>query len=173
MLKTLRRLLSPGSRGNAAKAGLTTAPRFAVFLPARLLLSVTPSGAPVGRRSIASTVNVSETGLAIALPAHGWGGRRVAAGDRLDVELDIYPSGVVAMTCEVVWHRPFEAESRAGHLAGVKITEMSHTDRARYLEYLATHGWEQAAGVEGQGRESRPSDSPPAEAGRPPEEPGV
>lgn len=145
-MNILRRILSRRAAGSAGETELTTAPRFAVFLPARLLLNAAPSGAPPGRRIVASTVNVSETGLALALPTPEVGGRKVSAGMYLDVQLDIYPAGVVGMTCEVVWHRPFAAGRAAGHIVGLKITDMSHTDRARYLEYLATHGWEKAAG---------------------------
>jgi hypothetical protein len=147
VLNSLRRLISRRRGGPAGKAELTTAPRFAAVLPARLLLNITPQGSP-GRRLIASTVNVSETGLAIALPEQETQGRRVSAGDRLDVELDIYPAGVIGLTCEVVWQGRFEAGRTTGHVVGVKITGMSQDDRARFLEYLATHGWERAAGYQ-------------------------
>jgi hypothetical protein len=147
VLNTLRRLISGRRRGSAGKAELTTAPRFAAVLPARLLLNITPHGSP-GRRLIASTVNVSETGLAIALPSVELGGRRVSAGDRLDVELDIYPAGVIRMTCEVVWHNTFEAGPTTGYVVGTRIAGMSQDDRARFLEYLATHGWEKSAGYQ-------------------------
>jgi len=108
-----------------------------------MLLSLAPEGAPAGRRVVGSTLN---TGLALALPAPEAGAPRVSAGDRLDVQLEVYPAGVVGMTCEVVWHRPNEGGHTAGLVVGVRISGMSHGDQARFLEYLATHGWEKASG---------------------------
>lgn len=148
MLNILRRLLSRKSFTQSRKIETAAAPRFAVFLPVRLLLSITTGGAREGRRTVASTLNVSETGLALMLPMFEIGGRKLSVGTMLDVQLDIYPAGVVSMTCEVVWHRLYQTEAAKGDIVGLRITDMNHTDRARFLEYLATHGWEKAVGYQ-------------------------
>lgn len=146
MLKILRCLLPRRAGAPPDAPAPAAAPRFAVALPARLLLSLAPEGAPAGRRVIGSTLNVSETGLALVLPSPEAGGPGVSAGDRLDVQLEVYPAGVVGMMCEVVWHRPNEGGEGAGLVVGARISGMGHGDRARFLEYLATHGWEKASG---------------------------
>ena len=147
MLNPLRRPFSRRSAGGATKStGLRTEARLALYLPTRLLLSVAPAGEKESRRIVASTINVSETGMAVALPEAEAAGQGLCAGQRLDVQLDVFPAGVVGMSCEVVWRDRFESREQTGHVLGLKVVEMSHRDNARFLEYLGTRGYERAVG---------------------------
>ena len=111
----LRRPRTPGRRA---------APRFAVGLDARLLLTATAGG---GARLVGATLNVSETGLAVVLP--GSGHRSVGEGSRLHIRLELFPDGVVEMEGVVV-----------------RREECAEGDPSRgYVEYLGTRGWERAA----------------------------
>lgn len=125
------------------------APRLEIELGAqiqpRLLLSISLPAEQTGTwqpphppKLIGSTLNVSETGLAIVVPSLRIQDSHIDKEDcRLLVMLDIYPAGVVEMETEVVHWREFkEKETDVRYLVGVRITKMSHDDRARYMEYL-------------------------------------
>jgi len=117
---------------------------------ARLLLSVSlaegeekAGGAAFGgSKLIGSTCNVSETGLAIVLPALRIGQTSITEeGCVLRIVLDIYPAGLIEMEATLVHYRRLEEEeARAGYLVGVRIKGMNETDRIRYLAHLATLG---------------------------------
>ena len=136
LARTLSSLLRPG-----VPPERRVAPRFAVGLDARLLLTIT---AGRGARLVGATLNVSEAGLAVVLP--GSGHRAAGEGSRLHIRLELFPDGVVEMEGVVV-HREEcdEGDPSRGSVVGVRITGMSHGDRARYLEYLGTRGWERAS----------------------------
>ena len=89
---------------------------------------------------IGSTRNVSENGLAIVLSSLQIESRLITDEDcRLRIVLDIYPKGFVEMEATAVRsERLNEKEIKAGYLVGVCITNISESDRARYLEYLAS-----------------------------------
>jgi hypothetical protein len=140
---------------------------------ARLLLSVAlaqpqekPADALRPSKLIGSTRNVSETGLAIVLSSLRLGSTLITEENcALRIVLDIYPDGLVEMDAVAVHHRRFEEkEADAGYLIGVQITEMSESDRARYLDYLgrlerrdASSGKEQLSNTRPLSRARRPS----------------
>jgi hypothetical protein len=87
---------------------------------------------------IGSTLNVSETGLAIVLKTLRIASRLITDEDcMLRIVLDIYPKGLVEMEAVAVRSEQLnEKDLDAGYLIGVCITNISDNDRTRYLEYL-------------------------------------
>jgi len=63
-------------------------------------------------------------------------------GTELKILLDLHPLGTVEMDGLVARVEAMEEGERSGYLLGLKITEMSNDDRALYLEYIGTRGWE-------------------------------
>lgn len=144
MKRFLRTILS--SRRAPARAD-EAAPRFVVALPARLLLSISheeePAGGGAPPKLIGSTENISASGVAVILPSLYVGNRAIGEGGALRITLDLHPSGTVEMSGVVVRHEALEDSERPGHhLLGVRITKMNPNDRATYLEYIGTRGWE-------------------------------
>ena len=129
------------------KAGPNVAPRFVVALSARLLISMTHShdkgDENSGKKIIGSTRNISVSGIAIIVPSVYIGGREVTNGSTVRITLDLHPMGLIQLTGVVMRHELVEEEDeQIEHLLGVKITEMNPDDRALYLEYIGTRGWE-------------------------------
>ena len=147
-LSSLLRRRTPG-RGAAA-------PRFTVGLNARLLLTVTAGAAQPrptagGARLVGATLNVSETGVAVVLPGPGAGEHPLGDGSPVHITLELFPDGVVEMEGVVVRREECAGgDPSRGYVVGVRITGMSHGDRARYVEYLGTRGWERAALEDGE-----------------------
>ena len=140
----LRTILSP--RRAPARAD-EAAPRFVVALPARLLLSISheedTTDGSARSKLIGSTENISASGAAVIVPSLYVGSRAISEGCAVRITLDLHPSGTVEMSGVVVRHEALEDSERPGHyLLGVRITKMSHSDRALYLEYIGAKGWE-------------------------------
>lgn len=86
-------------------------------------------------------MNISETGPTVLTPSLAAGTHLITEGSELQVALDIYPQGVVTMRCLVVRIERLE-QADGFNMLGLRITQMNHADRALYLEYIGTHGWE-------------------------------
>lgn len=144
MKRALRAVLSLLRR---KRADPNVAPRFVVALHARLLISMTHSpdkgDENLGKKIIGSTKNITVSGIAIIVPSVYIGGREVTNGSTVRITLDLHPMGLIQLTGVVMRHELVEEEDeQIEHLLGVKITEMSPDDRALYLEYIGTRGWE-------------------------------
>lgn len=123
------------------------AQRVVVELSAQMLLCLSPD-APVtspNQKIVGGTLNISETGLAGVTSSLLIGGTAISEGSKLRLELDLHPSGIIRMMAEVVRIEKMEAEEarQFNNLLGLRIVEMSHADRARYVEYIGSRGWEQ------------------------------
>lgn len=116
------------------------APRFVVSVPARLLISLSHAGG--ADRVVAATVNISASGLAVLVPHLYVGTRPAGEGSELKITLDLHPLGTVEMEGLVSRVEAAGDEQPPGHILGVKITRMSDGDRALYLQYIGTKGWE-------------------------------
>jgi len=119
------------------------APRFVAHVSARLVLRLTFESAG-GRADhlFGGTMNISETGVAVLVPSPAVGPHLIKVGDEFQATLDIYPLGVVTMRCQVARVEGPERAEGFDTVLGLKITEMGHRDRALYLEYIGTRGWE-------------------------------
>lgn len=115
------------------------APRFVVSAPARLLLSLSREGGH--DKLIAATTNISASGLAVLVPHLYIGTLPVSEGSRLRITLDLHPLGTVVMETVVARVEAAGGEG-PGHILGMRITAMSEDDRALYLQYIGTRGWE-------------------------------
>jgi hypothetical protein len=132
------------------------APRFVVALPARLLLSIThdeeAASGTTPQKLIGSTHNISASGVAVILPSLDVGHRAVGEGGAVRVTLDLHPLRTVELRCLVLRVEAITEGEQPGHLLGLKIVGMSNDDRALYLEYIGTRGWERVlAGDDNQG----------------------
>ena len=84
------------------------------------------------------TLDVSSTGLALAVPAIRIGEHYLAGSDRrLHIKLEL-PSGPVELKVVAVRYESLEDES--GYLIGARIVEMSNPDRASFEKYVMSHG---------------------------------
>lgn len=152
MKRFLRTILS--SR-RAPPRPIEAAPRFVVAVPARLLLSISheeETGGSTPRKLVGSTHNISASGVAVIVASLYVGNRPVTEGGAVRITLDLHPLGTVEVRGRVARVEAFSEGERPGHLLGVKITDMSNDDRALYLEYIGTRGWERVlVGDKGQG----------------------
>lgn len=84
------------------------------------------------------TLDVSNTGLALVVPAIRIGEHYLAGADRkLHVRLEL-PSGPVEMNLAPVRYESLEDSSEeTGYLIGARILEMSDADRASFEKYVA------------------------------------
>jgi len=81
------------------------------------------------------TLDISNTGLALIVPAIRIGEHYLAGTDRkLHVKLEL-PSGPVEMKVATVRYESLEDDS--GYLIGARILEMSDTDRVSFEKYVA------------------------------------
>src|SRR5262245_34681784 len=81
------------------------------------------------------TMDISSTGLALAVPAIRIGEHYLAGDERrLHVKLEL-PGGPVEM--KVVTVRYENLEDGSGYLIGARILEMSDADRGRFEKYVA------------------------------------
>ena len=87
------------------------------------------------------TRDVSETGLALILPTIRIGEYYLTGeGRRLLVTLDL-PTGPLALhVIPARYEKLDEDKTETGYLIGVRITEMSDADRARFNAYLEEQG---------------------------------
>jgi hypothetical protein len=87
-----------------------------------------------------TTADISASGLALIVPAIRINDRYLTAPDQLLRLLLELPSDLVEMRVAPVRYEQLEradgAAKTSGYLIGVRIAEMSDTDRARFDEYL-------------------------------------
>ena len=83
------------------------------------------------------TLDVSVTGLALVVPAIRIGENYVAGVERrLHLNLEL-PTGPVQMTVAPVRYESLEEDANeSGYVVGVRIMEMSDSDRAKFADYL-------------------------------------
>ena len=84
------------------------------------------------------TLDVSQTGVALIVPAIRIGEHYLAGADRkLHVKLEL-PTGPVEMKVTTVRYESLEeSDEETGYLIGGRIAEMSEQDRASYNGYIA------------------------------------
>jgi PilZ domain len=84
------------------------------------------------------TLDVSQTGVALIVPAIRIGEHYLAGADRkLHVKLEL-PTGPVEMKVATVRYESLEeSDEETGYLIGARIAEMSDPDRAAYNSYIA------------------------------------
>jgi PilZ domain len=116
------------------------APRHKMRLPLSLsLLDVRSKGDGSEQKPALEgyTRDVSETGLALILPAIRIGEHYLTGEGRpLRIMLEL-PTGPIQMdVLPVRYERLDESETEKGYLVGVSITDMSDTDRATFVEYM-------------------------------------
>ena len=106
----------------------------------RLACRVAPDGKGTPRAPQLSgwTRDISASGLALVLPAVHVGGRYLTGADvTLRVVLEL-PTGPLELLAAPVRHEQLGADDAdKGFLIGVRITQMSAADRARYEALLA------------------------------------
>lgn len=120
------------------------APRVRLRLPFSLSLPGIRSNARGAQHSLALegfTRDVSATGLALILPAIRIGEHYLTGEGRiLRITLE-FPTGPIQIDAVPVrYERLDETEPEKGYLVGVKITEMSDDDRARFNEGIKAEG---------------------------------
>jgi hypothetical protein len=120
------------------------APRYTTHLEAALVLSVSlgtgNSKADAEGNSLrlaGYTRDISETGLALIMPAIHIGGQYLTSQNRtLEITLRL-PGGHVQLQAAPVRYSPLEDDAKdTGYIIGVRITSMAQRDRARYDAYL-------------------------------------
>ncbi|MBD0327049.1 MAG: PilZ domain-containing protein, partial [Pyrinomonadaceae bacterium] len=116
------------------------APRYTTHLDVALILSVSLSEAGSKARSENSplrlagyTRDISETGLALIVPAIHIGGQYLNSPNRiLEITLRL-PSGPIQLQAAPVRYSPLDEDARdTGYIIGVQITQMNERDRAHY-----------------------------------------
>ncbi|HEY0406545.1 MAG TPA: PilZ domain-containing protein [Pyrinomonadaceae bacterium] len=122
------------------------APRYATHLEAALVLSVslgevknrTAAAADAPLRLAGYTRDISESGLALIVPAIHISGQYLTTQNRT-LELTIrLPTGPVQLQATPVRYSPLDEDAKdTGYIIGVRITQMSEADRARYNAHLA------------------------------------
>lgn len=107
-------------------------------------LSITSSAKSLdGTRQIKSlaghTLDLSPNGMAIIVPTIRLGDQHLVGEHRsLNIKLEL-PSGSVEMKVTPIRYEALEeAESQAGYLMGVRITEMPEADRAKFTTFIET-----------------------------------
>ena len=131
IVSSLRRFIGNRRRSKRVRARLT----FTVGLSDP---RVSSNGSRRLPRLNGHTLDVSNTGLALIVPAIRIGEHYLAGADRkLHVKLEL-PTGPVEMKVATVRYESLE-ESReeTGYLIGARISEMSDQDRATYHKYIA------------------------------------
>ncbi|HEX8494843.1 MAG TPA: PilZ domain-containing protein [Pyrinomonadaceae bacterium] len=120
------------------------APRYTTHLDAALILSISLSegvnkaeagGPPL--RLAGYTRDISESGLALIVPAIHIGGQYLTNQDRtLDITLKL-PTGPIQLQAMPVRYSPLEDDAKdTGYIVGVRITQMGQQERVRYNAYL-------------------------------------
>ncbi len=122
------------------------APRYTTHLDAALILSVSVGAGAGGNRVdkeggglrlAGYTRDISQTGLAIIVPAIHIGGQYLTSQNRmLEITLRL-PGGHIQLQATPVRYSPLEEDAKdTGYVIGVRITSMPPRDRARYDAYL-------------------------------------
>ena len=96
-----------------------------------------------GSRRISSveghTLDISETGLALIVPAITLGEHHLVGENRsLQVKLELAEGSVEMQVAPVRYERLDEHKTETGFLVAVRIMSMTDEDRASFLNYLAT-----------------------------------
>lgn len=88
----------------------------------------------------ARTHDLSANGLAVIVPSLIIEGRYINSADcTLRIVILELPTGHVELDAVPVRYEPLGGDSvETGHLIGLRISQMSDTDRARYSEFLRT-----------------------------------
>jgi hypothetical protein len=119
------------------------APRYPTHLEVALILSVSVSDGGKAQletsplRLAGYTRDISESGLALIMPAIHIGGQYLNSPNRtLDITIKL-PTGPVHLQATPVRYSPLDEDAKdTGYIIGVEITGMSQQDRARYEAYL-------------------------------------
>jgi hypothetical protein len=149
MLDAVKRIFRAAPASRRTPTQPQTALSFVVSLSTRLLLSISPdSAAPneaFGQKLIGTTRNISESSLVVVVPTLQAGQHIISESSEVRVALDLHPLGLVEMNCLVVLlNEQIEGEG-PDYLLSLKIRKMSTKDRALYIEYLGTYGWEKVS----------------------------
>lgn len=117
-------------------------PRYEVRLPCGVTLFDSKMGAAGARRPLklqGYTRDISTTGMALILPSIRIGEYYLTGEDRkLLIELES-PPGPVQMQAVAVRYEPLDDDNvEKGYLIGIRITEMSEGDSARFKAYVRT-----------------------------------
>jgi hypothetical protein len=121
------------------------APRYQTHLEVGLALSVSLPGAKANAQRSEElklagyTRDISETGLAIIVPAIRIGGQYITDGNRtLHIMLKL-PNGTVKLHGTPARYSPLDEDATdTGYLIGIQIERMSDDDRALFKAYLET-----------------------------------
>jgi hypothetical protein len=118
-------------------------PRRKAQRKARLLFSVSLLDTDTGKGERllpleGYTRDISETGLALVVPSVRIGDRYLTDKDcKLRIVLLDLPTGQVEIQATPVRYEQLtEGETEGKHLIGARITKMTKSDRARFVEYL-------------------------------------
>lgn len=95
------------------------------------------NGASRPRRLDGYTLDISETGMSLAVPAIRIGEHYLAGGSRrLQIKLDL-PDGPIELQAVSVRYESMEEHRiETGYLIGVRITEISEPDRTHLKDYV-------------------------------------
>lgn len=122
------------------------APRHRVRLAVELALNISQAG---GKKSLSRssaqlklagyTRDISETGLAIIVPAIRIGGQYFTdSNHKLFITLQL-PNDIIELHAKPVRYVPLEDDAtETGYLIGLEIAEMSKDDRTRFKDYIET-----------------------------------
>ena len=121
------------------------APRYQTHLEVELALSVSLPGAKASAqrleelRLVGYTRDISESGLAIIVPAIRIGGQYITEGNRtLQIMLKL-PTVTLKLHGTPARYRPLDEDTTStGYLIGIQIENMSDDDRALFKAYLET-----------------------------------
>jgi hypothetical protein len=121
------------------------APRYQTHLEVGLALSVSLPGAkartlqPEQLKLVGYTRDISESGLAIIVPAIRIGGQYITDGNRtLQIMLKL-PTGIIKLHGTPARYSPLDEDATdTGYLIGIHIERMSDDDRALFKAYLET-----------------------------------
>lgn len=121
------------------------APRYQTHLDVGLALSVSLPGAKASAQRSEElklagyTRDISESGLAIIVPAIRIGGQYITDGNRtLHIMLKL-PNGIVKLHGTPARYSPLEEDATdTGYLIGIQIERMSDDDRTLFKAYLET-----------------------------------
>jgi hypothetical protein len=120
------------------------APRYATHLEAALILSVSfgesrnrASAGDAPLRLAGYTRDISESGMALIVPAIHISGQYLTTQNRtLEITLKL-PDGPIHLQATPVRYNPLDNDAKdTGYIVGVRITNMSEADRARYNAHL-------------------------------------
>lgn len=124
------------------------APRYATHLEAALILSVSLGDGGNKAQAEGSSLllagytrDISESGLALIMPAIHIGGQYLNSPNRtLDITLKL-PTGPIRLQATPVRYSPLDEDDAkdtkdTGYIIGVQITQIGPQDRARYDAYL-------------------------------------